>query len=104
MQKYFLALAVLLAGSQPVAAADLIGNACLKSGRPGASRELCGCIQTVADLYLSRKDQKLAATFFKDPHRAQEVRQSDRRSDEAFWQRYKAFGAAAEDGCDPNNG
>lgn len=103
MQKPLLTLAFLLASSQAVAAADPIGNACLKSGRPGASRELCGCIQSVADHYLNRKDQKLAATFFRNPHRAQEIRQSDRRSHEAFWKRYKQFGAAAETSCDPDN-
>lgn len=103
MLKLLLALVFLLVGTQAGMAADLIQTACLKSGRPGASIALCGCIQSVADQYLDRKDQKLAATFFKNPHRAQEIRQSDRSSHEAFWQRYKQFGAAAEDGCDPNN-
>jgi len=38
-------------------------------------------------------------TFFADPHRAQEVRQSDNPRDEAFWQRYKAFASRAENIC-----
>ena len=41
----------------------------------------------------------MAAEFFDDPHRAQEIRQSDRRSHEAFWQRYKNFGQTAEIFC-----
>ena len=68
-----------------------IERACLKADRPEASRSLCRCTQTAADRTLSERDQRLAATFFKDPDRAQEIRQSDRRRDEAFWERYKTF-------------
>jgi len=85
------------AGSAP--AGDMIKNACLKSGRAAANRQLCSCIQQVADTRLARKDQKLAATFFRDPHRAQEIRQSDRRAHEVFWTKYKEFGAAAKEYC-----
>lgn len=80
-------------------AASTIERACVKSDRKAASRPLCGCIQDVADLMLSRKEQKIAATFFKEPHRAQEIRQSDRRSDEKFWLRYKEFGNTARSYC-----
>lgn len=90
-------LLTLTAGSAP--AGDLIRKACLKAGRTGATRELCSCIQSVADQRLKRKEQKLAASFFKDPHQAQVIRQSDNHKHEAFWTRYKAFGAAAEDTC-----
>lgn len=48
---------------------------------------------------LTPRDQRLAATFFSDPHRAQEVRQSRRRQHEAFWERYENFGVAAETFC-----
>ncbi len=82
-------------------AGDLIRKACLKAGRAGASRTLCGCIQDVADQRLIRKDQRLAASFFRDPHKAQVIRQSDKRVHEAFWTRYKAWGSAAEDACAP---
>jgi hypothetical protein len=41
----------------------------------------------------------LAATFFSDPHRSQEIRQSDRSSHEVFWKRYKKFGARAQQMC-----
>jgi len=85
-------------------AGDLIRNACLKAGRTLATDALCGCIQTVADKRLKRKDQKLAASFFRDPHKAQVIRQSDRRRDELFWTKYKAFGAEAEDVCHAANG
>ncbi|WP_227419298.1 hypothetical protein [Roseitranquillus sediminis] len=81
-----------------LAQAGLVENACLRSDR-GPSRSLCGCIQQVANATLDRRDQRLAASFFADPHRSQVVRQSSRRSDEVFWQRYKRFGATAEAHC-----
>ena len=71
----------LIAGA---AGAGTVERACLRSDRP-ASRALCGCIQQAADVTLSRRDQRLAASFFRDPHQAQVVRQSDRGRDEAFW-------------------
>lgn len=82
-----------------VVEAGPINRACLKSGRKAASSQLCGCIQVVADTALSWGDQRRAAKFFKDPHRAQEIRQSDRARDEEFWLRYKAFGSRAEATC-----
>lgn len=90
-------------GSGMASAASQIERACLKHGRAGATPALCGCIQSVANRTLSRADQRLAATFFKDPHKAQVIRQSDRSSHEAFWQRYKVFGATAGEVCDPAN-
>ena len=80
-------------------AAGKIERACLQSDRPAASRALCGCIQDAADLTLTNSDQKMVARFFRDPHMAQEIRQSDRRSHEKFWQRYKNFGATAQAFC-----
>jgi len=80
-------------------AANLIRKACLKADRAGATRELCNCIQGVADQSLKRKEQRMAASFFKDPHKAQVMRQSDNRNHEVFWTRYKAFGVAAEETC-----
>lgn len=88
-------LAIILA--HPLFAAQ-IERACLKSDR-GGDRALCGCIQDAANLTLTPRDQRRAAGFFEDPHQAQVVRQSDRRSDEAFWKRYKNFGQTAEVFC-----
>lgn len=88
-----------MALSAPVAHAGKIENACIKAGRKAASRSLCGCIQEAADLTLSKRDQSRAAVFFQDPHKAQVTRQSDRRSDEEFWLRYKEFGNAAQAFC-----
>lgn len=93
-----LALCLVVAPSAGLAG-DAIRKACLKAGRPGATPGLCSCIQTVADSALSRQDQRLAASFFRNPHKAQEIRQSDRPAHEAFWLRYKEFGARAEDVC-----
>lgn len=76
-----------------------IERACMKSNRRAASKPLCGCIQRVADQMLTRKEQRMAAKFFKDPHRAQEIRQSDNSSHEHFWKRYKAFGVSAGNIC-----
>ena len=91
--------AIFLSATAPVAlAGGKIQRACLKSERP-ASRSLCGCIQDAADRMLTGQDQALAAKFFKDPQMAQDVRQSDNFGKEAFWQRYKQFGMAAEAYC-----
>lgn len=79
--------------------AEQIERACLKSERGGGKRALCGCIQDAANLTLSSSDQKRAAKFFDDPHQAQVIRQSDRRKDEVFWERYKNFGQTAEVFC-----
>ena len=79
--------------------AGRIERACSSSERAGGNRQLCGCIQRIADQLLTRGDQQLAATFFKDPHRAQEIRQSDRSRDERFWQRYTRFGDQAQKFC-----
>ena len=76
-----------------------ISKACMASGRKSSNRALCGCIQTVANRELSRQEQRVAATFFKDPHRAQEIRQSDRPGNERLWLRYKAFSSRAETSC-----
>ena len=81
------------------ASAGAIERACLKSDRKGASRQLCNCVQQVADLTLDSGDQRLAASFFRDPHRAQVIRQSDNSSHERFWKRYREFGANAESYC-----
>lgn len=82
----------------PAVQAGAIDRACESAGRTG-DRALCGCIQQVADMTLSGADQRRAAAFFKEPDKAQQVRQSDRASDESFWRRYKDFAATAEALC-----
>ncbi|AJE45586.1 hypothetical protein [Celeribacter indicus] len=81
------------------ASAGAIERACLQSDRAAGNRSLCGCIQQVADVTLSNRDQRQAAKFFKNPQKAQDIRQSDNRSHEEFWRRYKAFGDAASNFC-----
>ena len=76
-----------------------ISKACMASDRKARNPQLCGCIQTVANQDLSGRDQRLAVSFYKDPHQAQEVRQSDRPNDEAFWRRYKNYAERAERLC-----
>ncbi len=89
---------ILIAFAAP-ASASQIERACLQADRATASRALCGCIQNVADQTLRRSDQKLAASFFKNPAKAQEIRQSDAHRNEAFWKRYKSFGETAQRYC-----
>jgi len=110
----FLGLAVFLAGcggsgprdadrvvvmrSAPVAFGP-ISKACLQSGRDGRTRELCGCIQAAADKTLTNSQQRRAVSFYSDPHRAQEIRQSKRSVDEEFWDAYVRYGKLAEQLC-----
>ena len=89
---FFLSISVSSAVAGP------IENACMSSSR-SAQRSLCGCIQQVADMTLTGGDQRRAASFFKDPERAQKVKMSKRNGDDAFWDRYKAFGEQAEAYC-----
>lgn len=96
MNRLLLGLAfALLAGSAQAAA---IRDACLSAERRGNPR-LCACIQMAADRTLTRRDQKMAASFFRDPDRAEEIRMSKRRGHPEFWERYKAFGAFAASVC-----
>jgi hypothetical protein len=76
-----------------------IERACLRSDRDAANRALCACIQQAADQTLRSGDQRKAAVFFRDPDRAHETWMSKRASDDAFWERYKQFGATAEAYC-----
>jgi hypothetical protein len=79
-----------------------IETACNRSDRKASNRSLCDCIQQVADMTLSNSDQRRAATFFKDPDKAHKVWMSKSRGDDAFWDRYKAFGEQAEAYCTGN--
>ncbi len=81
-----------------VGAAGPIDTACIKANR-SANPQLCACIQRVANMTLTGSDQRLAARFFRDPGKAQEVRQSGRTSHREFWTRYTTFGEAAEQVC-----
>jgi hypothetical protein len=76
-----------------------VGQACMAGGREAASRALCSCVQRSATETLNATDQSRAAAFFADPQSAQDTRQSDRASDEAFWDRYQAFVARARSQC-----
>jgi hypothetical protein len=82
------------------AKAGPIDRACQQTNRV-ANPLLCECIQRVANMTLTGPDQRLAAKFFQDPAKAQEVRTSGSDAHQAFWQRYTAFGATAEQICTP---
>ncbi|WP_293576815.1 hypothetical protein [Phaeobacter sp.] len=81
------------------ATAGAIEKACRQSDRTAASPSLCRCIQSVADASLNRSERRTVSKWFSEPDRAQDVRQSDRRSDERLWARYKAFGETASRVC-----
>lgn len=93
------ALAVAVPIFSSMAMAGPIESACNRSDRKSASRSLCRCIEQVADQTLSGSDQRRAATFLKDPEKAHKAWMSKRDADDAFWDRYKAFGAQAEAYC-----
>ncbi|WP_147127383.1 hypothetical protein [Shimia ponticola] len=76
-----------------------IKDACLAAGRKAASRQLCGCVQAVANRELSSRDRARAVGFFADPQRAQDARTADGPAADAFWDRYKAFARTAERSC-----
>lgn len=83
----------------PLAVAGPIDSACVRTDRGARNSQLCGCIQQVADMTLSRSDQRRAARFFRDADEAQQVRTSKTNSDNAFWARYKNFTSTAEAYC-----
>ena len=93
------ALITIFLPSQAAFAGGSIERACLSADRANASRALCGCIQKVADSMLTNTERSKVAKFFKDPHRSQATRQSDRNSDERFWKKYKRFGQAVTSYC-----
>lgn len=80
-------------------AGGTIEIACLRSDRPAAGRALCGCLQAVANAVLSPSQQKRGASFFADPHSAQEVKASKRPADDAFWARWELFAATSVKHC-----
>ncbi|MGL4238834.1 hypothetical protein [Tabrizicola sp.] len=94
----FAAVAAILPMISGAALAGPIERACMASDR-GGNRSLCGCIQQAADMTLSGGDQRRAAKFFKDPEAAHSTWTSQSASDDAFWDRYKNFGATAEASC-----
>lgn len=82
-----------------LAGSGVIDRACRQSNRTAASPQLCRCIQRVANDSLTRSERRKVAKWFGDPHQAQVVRQSDHRSDEILWERYKTFGERAARSC-----
>jgi hypothetical protein len=84
---------------QELFATGPIQRACMSQGRRDATSARCGCVQAVADRELSGAEQRRGVKAFKDPHKMQEWRQSDRSSDNAFWSTWKAFGESATRVC-----
>jgi len=97
MKIFQLALITALVLSPQMTAANAIRNACLKADR--GSRSQCSCIQSIADRTLNNSQQRKGATFFANPQRAQDTRQSDRRADTEMWEAWKNFGQTAAAIC-----
>ena len=76
-----------------------IKRACLAQDRRAATSSRCGCVQAVADRELTNAQQRRGVKSFKDPHKMQQWRQSDRASDNAFWDVWKAYGQTAARLC-----
>ena len=73
--------------------------ACIQAGRERTSKDRCSCVQSVANSSLTPSDQHLGASFFSDPHKAQQIRMSDNALHERFWERWKEFGEKAGKVC-----
>jgi hypothetical protein len=56
-------------------------------------------VQWVADQELTKTQQSRGAGYFRNKQKLQDVRQSDRSSDEAFWKAWKAYGQSAARQC-----
>jgi hypothetical protein len=97
--KAILSAAAVLAVSGSAVLAGPIQTACNRSDRAAASPSMCACIQQAADMTLRSADQRRAAKFFADPDEAHRVRFSQSDRDDAFWERYRAFGETAEAVC-----
>lgn len=76
-----------------------VGKACMAAERTAANPALCSCVQASANQHLNGNDQKLAAAFFADPEKANDMKLSKSRSADAFWDRYKLFSATAQRSC-----
>lgn len=85
--------------SSALFASGPIATACRKADRKQASRSRCGCVQAVANRSLNAREQSRGASFFNDPQKSQDLRQSDNPANERLWLKWKAFGAEAARVC-----
>ncbi|EBA05460.1 hypothetical protein RB2150_15261 [Rhodobacteraceae bacterium HTCC2150] len=92
-----IALLATLVLTPQLSSAKAIKKDCLKAGRGTLSQ--CSCIQSVANRTLSNSQQRKGATFFKDPQKAQDTRQSSRSADNKMWDAWKKFGNVAAEQC-----
>ena len=76
-----------------------VGKACLAADRKAANAQLCSCVQAAANVHLNGSDQKIAASFFAEPEKANDMKIATSRSADAFWDRYKAFSQTAQRSC-----
>jgi len=93
------AVLLFLSVAATAASAGPIERACRSSEKAAGNRALCNCIQSVANVTLNGRDQRLAAKFFSEPQMAQDVRMSKTEYHDQFWKRYEQFGATATAAC-----
>lgn len=99
MRSIFFGLSFLAVASCGPRVTGEVGRACIEADRRAATRTLCACVQQAANATLNGSDQIRAAEFFANPELAQQTRQSDRRTDERFWDRYKVFTQRSQQLC-----
>ena len=99
MRGYWVIGVLVLAACAGVSSNGPIAQSCNRSERNASTPQLCGCIQRVAAQTLNASDQQRAAKFFTNPDKAYDVKLSQSRADDAFWERYKSFAASAEASC-----
>ena len=97
-RKFSLLVAVFMTMGAPLNA-NPVERACMSSGRTAANASICACIGSAARITLNYGEQRQAARLFDDPDRAEDLRMSDNRRDEVFWERYEHFGETAEAMC-----
>jgi len=99
MSKTFSAFLIMFLVAGAPLNANPVERACMGSNRSAANPSLCACIGSAARQTLNFGEQRRAARLFDDPDEAEDLRMSDNHRDEAFWDRYRAFGQAAEQMC-----
>ena len=86
-------------GSVKLFAKGPIYSACKSAGRKKATKQRCGCVKAIANKSLTANDQRRGASFFKNPQKSQEVRQSSSNRDKRFWKRWKEYSNNAARSC-----
>ena len=86
---------LLMSGAAWAGPAERACNAVSRSPGPA----VCACAQQMADVTLSARDQKVAASIIREPDLFQKYRNRKGRRAEAFIERYRLWGERVETHC-----